>query len=366
MDMLTFPCSHCGAVLKIKSTLRNSILNCPKCGKKTSASTIPPAPATKSATVPPAAPPFTRPVAPPRNSTVGAEDSFELVTEDEAPAPASATSPPSPSAPQPAPLQPAPASAPHVQPPSPAPVIEYVQDPAMIERLRKLEMELEVARLKMEQAELARRQTLEAKAADRTSIEKMAADHFKSELEAAKKTIAEQDNKLSAEYRRRVEAEALAKSKRGATEIERDLLKTGAPVAGDEDAIDPDVIMAEIKYSTLGKDLRTSFLIHALVMGLTSIGYIGALIRGPQEAPPPPEKPAAVAPAGKKTPATESKHAPDQNKTKPVESEKTKAPDGATGKVDNGNKTVYEKKIEELPAKGEAPPKDTSVTLNLD
>ena len=375
MDMISFPCSHCGTVLKVRAAIKNSIINCPKCGKKTSASSPSPAQAPKPVNVAPSAPPVIKSTPPPPSSPVPPEETFELVTEDETPAPAPASATPTPlapatqPAPDPAPSQPAFTPAPPAQPPSPAPVIEYVQDPALSERLRKLEMELEVARLKTEQAELARQQILAAKTADRTALEKKAEDHFKTELEAAKKTIAEQDDKLAAEYRRRVEAEALAKNKRGATEIERDLLKTGATVTDDEDTIDPDAIMAEIKYSTLGKDLRTSLLIHTLIMGLTSIGYIVTLIRGPQEPPPPPEKPAVTAPAGKKAATTETKQEPAKGKPAPaaVETEKPKAPvAGEAGTAETKGKTVIEKKIEELPAKGEAAPKDTSVTLNLD
>lgn len=364
---IRFACQVCGAVLKVKAALSGKILQCPRCGKRTTvvpideASSQSPSAAPTTQTAVPSPAPLPQPPPPPAPVR---------------PAP-TPPAPPQPQRPEAAPQIQQPAGVSGVRPPAPeAPAIaeaavsqeaapktpKAVDLSEIEEKLRRLEAELDVATLRAEKAEQEKEAALARLADDRERLREETAAHYRAELEAAKKTISQLQAQIEEEKRRRVES---LKSGRSAAEIERDLLKSGQYALTESEMAAADALIADIKTSGMGRHVRLSVMIHAVVIILTSIFFIVSLVRGRSASPAPATAPAASPQQSAPAPAA-SAPAKTENKVEHG-TEKAPTPVSAT-KPETGRrepKTELEKKVESLPSREELP-KDTSVTLDLD
>jgi|GEM_PF-2653105 len=351
---IRFACEVCGAVLKVKAALAGKILQCPKCAKRTKVVPLD----ESAAQSPPVSAPAPRPQA-----AVTAESRLRQTAGVSPQPPSSATPEPAPHEPAEAPVSPLPSPAPAIGEPSclhedAAKGQESAVSRELEEKLKELEAQLEVARLRAERAEQEKQAALASLSEDRRRLQEEAAAHFRAELEAAKKTISQLHAQIEDEKRRRVES---LKQERTATEIERDLLGSGQYALTESEIAAADALIADIKASGIGRYVRLSVVIHAAVIILTSIFFIISLVRGRPAAPP-------AQPASQPPQAAAPSPAPASKPEKPVEEAPKPAPAAPAARSDAARreaKTDLEKKVESLPSREELP-KDTSVTLDLD
>lgn len=321
MDIET-TCSKCGAALKLRATVAGRTIQCPRCGRKTEVARGGPV-----AAAAPASAAETRP-APAGPAPLPPVDADVV---DEAPdAPASVRAESSPQ--------------------SDGVPLQELQD-----RIRRMEAELDVARLRAEEAERARQQALESRSIDRKAVRQEAVQHQESELQAAKQCIAELQARLSAEYQKRISSPA----GRSASEIEREVLQEGgAPVATpvEDEVADPDALIAEIKRSSFGRDLRSSVVIHAILIAVTSVGLLIAWLRGAPPATPASDttgQPVATNAAAAVMGGGAASNAP---ASRPAERPSSREGTGTSS---------LERAVEALPEKGELP-RESSVSLDGD
>ncbi len=329
---IAFACEKCAASLKVLKSLAGKTIQCPKCSKKTA--------------VPGGARP---PAAPGKNAAP--------------PPPAVSSKPPLPAVPPPPPPK-TPSFAGAV--PAAAP------DEALAARVRDLEQKLEhqtrdlrtmeqrldVARLRMERAEQEKQELAARKSDDRGRLEAELSAHFQAELEAARKTIARMEEKVQ-----QATVDRLQRTKetgRTAVEIEKALLENPDDALTESETLVPDAVLSDIRESRFGRYIRLAIVIHAVVLGLTSIVYI----RNRISPPPPPDEA-----GGASTNAVPAVASPVPAGSVPETGTST-----GTGEVsETGTKVSVPapsaaapaSALEALPEPGEKAPTDTQVDLGL-
>jgi DNA-directed RNA polymerase subunit RPC12/RpoP len=339
---ISFPCGNCGAGLKLVKSLAGKMILCPKCAKKTLVPGGAPPPA-------PAAPESPASAPEPSPASVAAAPS------DTPPASSPATPPPKPPA----------------RPPVTLPQTDDSLQPRLREQDAKLEvltrqmqdmeLRLEVARLKTEKAEQEKNALLTQKATDKLRLQEELSTHFQAELEAARKTITGLEGRVREATERRLASPA-ASGGRTAAQIEKELLENPDDALTEAETAVPDAVMAAITQSRFSRYIRTSIVIHAIIMGLTSVGTIkGYFIKEPVPAEAGDSATNAV-PIKAVSPS-----AVDTAAVKPAAAEPAAAavPPGGAEPATLPPKSTEEKKMEALPAPGEKPPSDTQVNLGL-
>jgi len=323
---IEFSCAKCGANLKVRAAFGGHSVQCPKCGKKTD---VPKAGENMAQSAGQVAVP----------STNHAVADAGLKTEE---------------------------------PSLPIPDMSMYdkQISTMAKKIREMEAQLEVAKLRAEQSEKARQEALKEKKTEREQIECEISGHYQAEIEAARASVAELKARLSQEYRKRIELQA-EEGNRTCAEIERDLLASGVPEIDGENIVDPDALISEITTLPFGKYLRIAVALHVCFILLTSIGYFFRLAKAKPEE----DESAEATPAGAVSDSAKT------NKSKITEKPEDQAPEAEqglskeTGKdtkkeptagPDRKEKTKIEQSIESLPKEGETPPSNTSVSLDKD
>lgn len=251
-------------------------------------------------------------------------------------------------------------------------VVDRSADVARLEaQVRELQNLLDVARLRQEEAEKARVRVEKQRDEQKAGIEARAAQHFESELDAAKRSIAELERRIELEYKRRIAAESGA-NRRTPAEIEKELLESGAGGLTEEENAAPDALLAEIHETRFGQRMRLAILIHVVLIVATSIGYIHhRWIRKPVPAAPAEGLAAAAEQAGGAAtnggekvvaPAAEEPGAAEPGQPPAQAAEPTAGAPAARGT--GGGTSELERSIETLPAPGEVP-KESTVSLDL-
>ncbi len=318
MDIET-TCSKCGAALKLRAAVVGRTIQCPRCGAKTEVA---------------------RRAKPALSATAASPDQTSALPPVEADVVDEPAESPAPSAPP--------------QPDADAEQLRGLQD-----QVRRMEADLEVARLRTEESDRARQQALDSRSLDLQAAQQEAVQHQATELQTAKQCIAELQARLAAEYQKRISSSA----GRSAAEIEREVLQAGGgamPVVEDEVA-DPDALIADIKRSSFGRDLRSSVLIHAVLIAITSVGLLIAWVRG---APPPTSEPdKSGQPAA--TNAVPASRGAASDSTNPAAARPAVAPAARSASAEGSGTSSLEQAVQSLPSKSELP-KESSVSLDGD
>lgn len=378
---ISFPCAVCSAGLKVLKSFSGKTIQCPKCAKKTlvpggapkeAPASQPAAPAAPAAVE--ASPPAPAPAVSPAPASVPAPVEKPTATAEPSPAPkpavASSPAPAPVSTPVPAPVSaPVPVAAPAAVAPAvveaDATLIKRVREQeqkteALLRQMEEMELKLDVARLRAEKAEQERQALETRKESDRAKLKDELSVHYQAEMEAARKTINRLEEKVQEATQARLAA-APATGARTAARIEKELLENPDEAMIESETAIPNAVMADIRESRFSRYIRTAILIHVILLGATSVGYIKHLMakeevaaegEGGTNAPPV----TVVSPAADAVPAVEASAPP--SASAPAVKTPSAVEPSATPAAAKAN-------TEALPAPGEKPPSDTSVELGL-
>jgi DNA-directed RNA polymerase subunit RPC12/RpoP len=363
---ISFACGNCAAALKVLKSFAGKSIQCPKCAKKTAVpggtpkeEAAAPAPATtpvpataasEPAVVPPPEPPKAAEILPPV-ATAPAKPVAAAPAPKAEPAPVPKVEPPAPKveAPVPAPVQPVDTVQPKLR--------EQEQKiEALTRQMRDLELRLDVERLKAEKAEQEKQALAGRKADERLRLQEELSVHFKAEVEAARQTITRLEDKVREATEQRLATPA--PGARSAAQIEKELLQNPDETMMEAETAVPDAVMAQIRDSRFGRYLRTAIVIHAVLLGVTSIG----LIRGYFVKPPP----EGADGAGTNTVTAVSAPASEAAPAAPAAPAAAVAEPGPAASAEKpADKPAAAGPLEVLPAAGEKPPTETQVDLGL-
>jgi hypothetical protein len=158
----------------------------------------------------------------------------------------------------------------------------------LMRQMRDMELRLEVERLKAEKAEKEKQALAARKADERQHLQEELSVHFKAEMDAARQTINRLEDKVRSATAQRLASPPAGT--RSAAQIEKELLENPDEAMTEAETAVPDAVMAEIRDSRFGRYVRTSILVHAILMAATSVGTI----KGYFVTPPPPAEEGAV------------------------------------------------------------------------
>lgn len=374
---IEFSCANCGVTLKVLQGFAGKTIQCPKCAKKTRVPAVGATPEKR-----PAAAGGVASSSVPEEKATPVVEPVPLSLERPTPAP----EPPAPvrNLPVEPRLSPVPASPPLAEP---APLVEDRLQPrlgeqeerveAMTRQMRDMELRLDVARLKTEKVTQEKQELAAQKATDRLRLQEELSVHFQAEIEAARKTITRLEEKVREATQQRLSSGAAAGG-RTAAQIEKELLENPDDALTESETAVPDAVMADISKSRFSRYVRTSILIHAVLLGVTSVGMIKAYFV--KEAPPveaggavtnavPASAVSPSAVSGAPIPAAVVLPSPavpvPPVSTPPAASVAPAAALAPAGGSAPSRKGAEENKIEALPAPGEKPPAASQVELGL-
>jgi hypothetical protein len=232
----------------------------------------------------------------------------------------------------------------------------------LMRQMKEMDLRLDIERLKAEKAIQDKQALASLKATERLQLQEELSAHFKAEMVAAQQTISRLEEKIRTATEQRLETPP--PGTRSAAQIEKELLENPDETMMESETAVPDAVMAQIRDSPFGRYVRTSVLIHAVILAVTSIG----MIRGYFVKPPPAEGEGAVTNV---VTAVSSPVANAEAQAAPaVAASVPPAPAAAEAKpvaaeAKPAAKPAAVNPLEALPAPGEKPPAESQVDLGL-